>query len=167
MTWDKMREARKKEEERLDHESHDIIKSYLDEVYIHRVQYYKTLLDELENLVVEVNRGSPYKWLNDSFGKDLGKYFELRRKNNSILNRTDYDMVMAWVERNELQTATMDSNDSWGYREGSGHKTYPLDGIPEDLMGKMSVLHNVEQETYIPDVGVRVGEGIYYVYKSE
>jgi hypothetical protein len=167
MTWDDMREARSKENDRLIDESRDIIKPYLDNTYSHRMEGFKTLLDELENLVAEGNRGSPYKWLNDSFGGDLRKYFELRRKNNSILNRTDYDMVMAWVERNELQTATMDSNDSWGYREGSGHKTYPLDDIPEDLMGKMSVLHNVDQETYIPDVGVRVAEGVYYVYKPE
>jgi len=165
MTWDKMRTARRVEEDRLLDESHKIISPYLNSAYSYNMDGFKPLLDELENLVTAVGRSSPYKWLNDSLGRDLHKYFELRRKNSSILNRTDYDMVMAWVERNELQTATMDSNDSWGYIEGRGHKTYPLDGIPQDLMGKMSVLHNVEQETYIPDVGVRVGEGVYYVYE--
>jgi|TARA_A100000172_G_scaffold81016_1_gene72416 hypothetical protein len=166
MTWNDMSSSRSKENDRLLDESQKIISPYLDSTYSHRMEGFKTLLDELENLVAEVNRGSPYKWLNDSFGGDLHKYFELRRKNNSILNRTDYAMVLAWVERNALQTVMVDSHNSWGYKEGYGHKTYPLDEIPEDLMGKMSVLHNVDKNTYIPDVGVRVAEEVYYVYQS-
>ena len=166
MTWSDMSSARSKENDRLLDESRDIIKPYLDNTYSQRMEGFKTLLDELENLVVEVNRGSSYKWLNDSLGSDLHKYFELRRKNNSILNRSNYAMVLAWVERNALQTVVVDSSNSWGYREGFGHKTYPLDEIPEDLMGKMSVLHHVDKNTYIPDVGVRVAEEVYYVYQS-
>ena len=166
MTWSDMSSSRSKENDRLLDESQKIISPYLDNTYSHRMEGFKTLLDELENLVAEVNRGSPYKWLNDSFGGDLHKYFELRRKNNSILNRTDYAMVLAWVERNALQTVVVDSSNSWGYKEGYGHKTYPLDEIPEDLMGKISVLHHVDKNTYIPDVGVRVAEEVYYVYQS-
>jgi len=166
MTWNDMSSSRSKENDRLLDESQKIISPYLDNTHSYRMEGFKTLLDELENLVAEVNRGSPYKWLNDSFGGDLHKYFELRRKNNSILNRTDYAMVLAWVERNALQTVMVDSHNSWGYKEGYGHKTYPLDEIPEDLMGKMSVLHNVDKNTYIPDVGVRVAEEVYYVYQS-
>ena len=166
MTWSDMSSARSKENDRLLDESRDIIKPYLDNTYSQRMEGFKTLLDELENLVVEVNRGSSYKWLNDSLGTDLHKYFELRRKNNSILNRNNYAMVLAWVERNALQTVVVNSSDSWGYRSGHGHKTYPLDQIPEDLMGKMSVLHHMDKNTYVPDVGVRVAEEVYYVYQS-
>jgi len=170
MTWGDMMAARTNEEGRLHNESHRIISPHLNDPMLYQMDKYQTILNELENLVVEVNRGSSYKWLNDSLGSDLRKYFELRRKNNSILNRTDYNMVMAWVERNELQTAVVDSNDSWGYSnvgsEARPVKTYSFDSIPQDLMGKMSVLNNVEAKTYIPDVGVRTAEGVYYVYGS-
>jgi hypothetical protein len=172
MTWNDMSSSRSKENDRLLDESQKIISPYLDSTYSHRMEGFKTLLDELENLVAEVNRGSPYKWLNDSFGGDLHKYFELRRKNNSILNRTDYAMVLAWVERNALQTAVWLIQQQFvgvqqrRKRYARPVKTYSFDSIPQDLMGKMSVLNNVEAKTYIPDVGVRTAEGVYYVYGS-
>ena len=166
MTWSDMSSARSKENDRLLDESQKIISPYLNHTNSWAMDGFKTLLDELENLVVEVNRGSSYKWLNDSLGSDLQKYFELRKKNNSILNRNNYAMVLAWVERNALQTVVVDSSNSWGYREGFGHKTSPLDQIPEDLMGKMSVLHHMDKKTYVTDVGVRVAEEVYYVYQS-
>ena len=71
-----------------------------------------------------------------------------------------------WIEERQAKTCEVKGEELWGYRgANAGAKTYPLDGIPEDLMGKMAVLQTVDVNTYIPDIGVRTSDEVFYVYR--
>jgi|TARA_R110000824_G_scaffold2567_3_gene11758 hypothetical protein len=167
LTWDDMRSARRKEQSRLGDESLSLISPYLNNAYDTQIPKYKTVLDELDNLVQQMKHFNlPYKFVDSGLQKDLSNYFALTKKNNSILNRSDYTMSMVWIEERQAKTCEVKGEELWGYRgANAGAKTYPLDGIPEDLMGKMAVLQTVDVNTYIPDIGVRTSDEVFYVYR--
>ena len=39
------------------------------------------------------------------------------------------------------------------------------DDLPEEIMGKLSVLTMVENDSYVDDVGYRAAEGMFYVVR--
>ena len=54
----------------------------------------------------------------------------------------------------------------WILLDVSTEITRYTDDLPEDIMGKVSMLAMVENDTYVDDVGYRADEGLFYVVRS-
>lgn len=105
-----------------------------------------------------------HPFVDPNFGDALRNYFAQRDEvyadagqahNMTFVSITKHGDKVRW------DVADVDGAERYIPNIHTSH-TY-FDGVPEELMGKVSVLNMLEDETYIAGVGFKLFDGVYYV----
>ena len=122
------------------------------------------MLAELRSLVTS-------GMFSSKFAEDLTLMFitldEARALRDEPVHMYFLSMPASVVSRRLLSGAVDNANKGHFSTESTTTERYTVDTIPEDIMGKLSVLAMmVDAETYVDDVGYRADEGLFYVVRS-
>ena len=119
------------------------------------------LFTELKHLVT-----SGHKFVDPSFGEALVNYFRVADEVEGWGGRSVPMWFVRVYERLGSQAFDVVSVEDALRRRtpvGAEQYQYNAEGLPEDIMGKLSVLNLLTDEQYVDGVGYRVGEGMFYV----
>jgi len=107
-----------------------------------------------------------HTFVDPAFGAELQKFFEAFDTHKEY-QRKDVPMWYVHVyERGDVQVCDVVSvSDARNMSPDLGveQHRYIGDDVPEDIVGKVSVLNILEKDQYVEDVGLKVGEGMFYV----
>ena len=123
------------------------------------------MLTELRNLV-----DTGHEFVDPAFGSELTAMFKLYDDHKLVKDKPIHCYFVRVYERFGKQTFDVCMVDN--LHKGAWHTdistevTRYTDDLPEDIMGKVSMLAMVESGTYVDDVGYRADEGLFYVVRS-
>ena len=122
------------------------------------------MLTELRNLV-----DTSHEFVDAAFGSELHAMFELLDNQKALKDKPIHMYFVRVFEKFGKQTfdvGTIDNVQKSSYQaELSNEFKRYTDDLPEEIMGKLSVLTMVENDSYVDDVGYRAGEGMFYVVR--
>ena len=121
------------------------------------------LFTELKHLL-KIN----HKFVDPSFGAALTDYFRAVEEANQYKGRIVPMWFVHVYERSGSQAfdvVSIDNAENWNPNIGEECNTYNADNLPEEIMGKLSVLIILTDAQYVDGVGYRVGEGMFYVVR--
>jgi hypothetical protein len=123
------------------------------------------MLTELRNLV-----DTGHEFVDPAFGSELTAMFKLYDDHKLVKDKPIHCYFVRVYERFGKQTfdvCMVDNLHKGLWRtDVSTEITRYTDDLPEDIMGKVSMLAMVENGTYVDDVGYRADEGLFYVVRS-
>ena len=124
------------------------------------------MLAELRNLVT-----SGHVFLDAKFAEDLTLMFITLDEARALRDKPVHMYFVSVTNVRGQQTFTVGAVDNvnkghFSADVDNNFERYTVDTIPEDIMGKLSVLSMVDAETYVDDVGYRADEGLFYVVRS-
>jgi hypothetical protein len=128
--------------------------------------YNKTsmLARELQHLL-----NTEHEFLHLEFRRNLTTYFELKHDADVLRDRTIPMWFVRVYERMGQQSFDVLSIDkpesSYTVEISQDVHRYQSDDLPEDIMGKLSVLNILTDDQYVDGVGYRAGEGMFYVVR--
>ena len=134
------------------------------ELFDHESSRSNKMLTELRNLV-----DTGHEFVDASFGSELHAMFELLDNQKALKDKPIHMYFVRVFEKFGKQTfdvGTIDNvqKSSWQAEMSNEFKRY-TDDLPEEIMGKLSVLTMVENDSYVDDVGYRAAEGMFYVVR--
>jgi len=134
------------------------------ELFDHESSRSNKMLTELRNLV-----DTGHEFVDAAFGSELRVMFELLDDQKALKDKPIHMYFVRVSEKFGKQTfdvGTIDNvqKSSWQVEMSNEFKRY-TDDLPEEIMGKLSVLTMVENDSYVDDVGYRAGEGMFYVVR--
>lgn len=107
-----------------------------------------------------------HTFVDPAFGTELQEFFETYDTHKEY-QRRDVPMWYVYVhERGGVQVCDVVSVGDARRRDsdvGAEWHRYIGDDVPEDIVGKVSVLNILEKDQYVEGVGLKVGEGMFYV----
>ena len=116
------------------------------------------VLAELKHLVM-----SGHTFLDASMSERLTEYFALSAEINDT--QQPCDMLFVAVSRSgnkqRFDTVPIDNAENHWPRVGETETFY--DDVPEHVLGRLAVLSMVENGTFVPGVGLKHTEGLFYV----
>ena len=121
------------------------------------------LITELRHLIT-----IGHKFVDPSFGSDVADYLTARVEADKYKGRS---MPMWFVRVYErfgdqcFDVASICDINTFLPKIGEEVHRYTASDLPEDIMGKLSVLNILNDKQYVDDVGYRVGEGMFYVVR--
>jgi hypothetical protein len=121
------------------------------------------LFTELKHLLT-----TNHEFVDPSFGTALTDYFQTVEEANQYKGRSVPMWFVRVYERFGTQAfdvVSIDNAENFAPNIGEERNTYNADTLPEDIMGKLSVLNILNDEQYVDDVGYRAGEGMFYVVR--
>ena len=122
------------------------------------------MLTELRNLV-----DTSHEFVDAAFGSELRTMFELLDNQKALKDKPIHMYFVRVFEKFGKQTfdvGTIDNVQKYSYQaELSNEFKRYTDDLPEEIMGKLSVLTMVENDSYVDDVGYRAAEGMFYVVR--
>ena len=121
------------------------------------------LFTELKHLLT-----TNHEFVDPSFGTALVDYFQTVEEANQYKGRSVPMWFVRVYERfgsQAFDVVSIDNAENWNPNIGDERNTYNADTLPEDIMGKLSVLNILNDEQYVDDVGYRAGEGMFYVVR--
>jgi len=134
-------------------------------LFDHESSQSNRMLTELRNLV-----DTGHEFIDASFGTELTTMFSLLDEYKSLKDKPIHCYFVRVFEKFGKQTFDVCMVDD--LHKGAWHAnvstefTRYTDDLPEDIMGKVSMLAMVENDTYVDDVGYRADEGLFYVVRS-
>ena len=134
-------------------------------LFDHESSQSNRMLTELRNLV-----DTGYEFIDPAFGSELAAMFGLLDEYKSLKGKPIHCYFVRVYEKFGKQTFDVCMVDD--LHKGAWHAnvstefTRYTDDLPEDIMGKVSMLAMVESDTYVDDVGYRADEGLFYVVRS-
>ena len=134
------------------------------ELFDHESRNTNKMLTELRNLV-----DTSHEFVDAAFGSELRAMFELSDNEKALKDKPIHMYFVRVSEKFGKQTfdvGTIDNvqKSSYQVEMSSEFKRY-TDDLPEEIMGKLSVLTMVENDSYVDDVGYRAAEGMFYVVR--
>lgn len=134
------------------------------ELFDHESSRSNKMLTELRNLV-----DTSHEFVDAAFGSELRTMFELLDNQKALKDKPIHMYFVRVFEKFGRQTfdvGTIDNvqKSSWQAEMSNEFKRY-TDDLPEEIMGKLSVLTMVENDSYVDDVGYRASEGMFYVVR--
>jgi len=134
------------------------------ELFDHESRNTNKMLTELRNLV-----DTGHEFVDAAFGSELRAMFELSDNEKALKDKPIHMYFVRVSEKFGKQTfdvGTIDNvqKSSYQVEMSSEFKRY-TDDLPEEIMGKLSVLTMVENDSYVDDVGYRAAEGMFYVVR--
>lgn len=134
------------------------------ELFDHESSRSNKMLTELRNLV-----DTGHEFVDAAFGSELRVMFELLDDQKALKDKPIHMYFVRVSEKFGKQTfdvGTIDNvqKSSWQVEMSNEFKRY-TDDLPEEIMGKLSVLTMVENDSYVDDVGYRAAEGMFYVVR--
>ena len=134
------------------------------ELFDHESSRSDKMLTELRNLV-----DTGHEFVDAAFGSELRAMFELLDNKKALKDKPIHMYFVRVFEKFGKQTfdvGTIDNVHQTSYQLEMGIelKRY-TDDLPEEIMGKLSVLTMVENDSYVDDVGYRADEGMFYVVR--
>lgn len=121
------------------------------------------LFTELKHLLT-----TNHEFVDPSFRTALTDYFAAVEEEKQYKGRSVPMWFVRVYERLGTQTfevVSIDNAENFYPNIGEERSTYNADTLPEDIMGKLSVLNILNDEQYVDDVGYRAGEGMFYVVR--
>jgi prophage antirepressor-like protein len=123
-----------------------------------------TLARELQHLL-----NTEHEFLHPEFRRNLTTYFELKHDADVLRDRTIPMWFVRVYERMGQQSFDVLSIDkpesNYTVEISQDVHRYQSDDLPEDIMGKLSVLNILTDDQYVDGVGYRAGEGMFYVVR--
>jgi hypothetical protein len=123
-----------------------------------------TLARELQHLL-----NTEHEFLHPEFRRNLTTYFELKHDADVLRDRTIPMWFVRVYERMGQQSFDVLSIDkpesNYSVEISQDVHRYQSDDLPEDIMGKLSVLNILTDDQYVDGVGYRAGEGMFYVVR--
>ena len=123
-----------------------------------------TLALELQHLL-----NTEHEFLHPEFRRNLTTYFELKHDVDVLRDRTIPMWFVRVYERMGQQSFDVLSIDKpesrYSVEISQDVHRYQSDDLPEDIMGKLSVLNILTDDQYVDGVGYRAGEGMFYVVR--
>lgn len=119
------------------------------------------LFTELKHLLT-----TNHTFVDPSFGTALADYFQVAEEAKQYKGRSMPMWFVRVYERLDTQmfeVVSIDNAENFFPNIGDEQRTYNADTLPEDIMGKLSVLSILDDNQYVDDVGYRAGEGMFYV----
>ncbi len=134
-------------------------------LFDHESSQSNRMLTELRNLV-----DTGHEFVDPAFGSELTAMFKLYDDHKLVKDKPIHCYFVRVYERFGKQTFDVCMVDNlhkgaW-HTDVSTEVTRYTDDLPEDIMGKVSMLAMVESGTYVDDVGYRADEGLFYVVRS-
>ena len=134
------------------------------ELFDHESRNTNKMLTELRNLV-----DTSHEFVDAAFGSELRAMFELSDNQKALKDKPIHMYFVRVSEKFGKQTfdvGTIDNVQKSSYQvEMSNEFKRYTDDLPEEIMGKLSVLTMVENDSYVDDVGYRAAEGMFYVVR--
>ena len=134
------------------------------ELFDHESRNTNKMLTELRNLV-----DTGHEFVDAAFGSELRAMFELSDNQKALKDKPIHMYFVRVSEKFGKQTfdvGTIDNVQKSSYQvEMSNEFKRYTDDLPEEIMGKLSVLTMVENDSYVDDVGYRAAEGMFYVVR--
>tara|TARA_R110001606_G_scaffold246131_1_gene394220 strand:+ start:37 stop:897 length:861 start_codon:yes stop_codon:yes gene_type:complete len=134
------------------------------ELFDHESRNTNKMLTELRNLV-----DTGHEFVDAAFGSELRAMFELSDNEKALKDKPIHMYFVRVSEKFGKQTfdvGTIDNVQKSSYHvEMSNEFKRYTDDLPEEIMGKLSVLTMVENDSYVDDVGYRAAEGMFYVVR--
>ena len=134
------------------------------ELFDHESRNTNKMLTELRNLV-----DTGHEFVDAAFGSELRAMFELSDNEKALKDKPIHMYFVRVSEKFGKQTfdvGTIDNVQKSSYQvEMSNEFKRYTDDLPEEIMGKLSVLTMVENDSYVDDVGYRAAEGMFYVVR--
>jgi len=121
------------------------------------------LFTELKHLLT-----TNHEFVDPSFGTALIDYFAAVEEEKQYKGRSVPMWFVRVYERFGAQAfdvLSIDNAENWNPNIGDERYTYNADTLPEDIMGKLSVLNILNDDQYVDDVGYRASEGMFYVVR--
>jgi len=121
------------------------------------------LFTELKHLLT-----TNHEFVDPSFGAALADYFQTAEEANQYKGRSVPMWFVRVYERfgsQAFDVLSIDNAENFRPNIGDERHTYNADNLPEDIMGKLSVLNILNDDQYVDDVGYRAGEGMFYVVR--
>ena len=121
------------------------------------------LMTELKHLIT-----TGHEFVDPSFGSAIVDYFAAVEEANQYKGRSVPMWFVRVYERFGDQcfdVASIDNAENWNPNIGEEVHRYTASDLPEDIMGKLSVLNILNDKQYVDDVGYRAGEGMFYVVR--
>jgi len=123
-----------------------------------------SLMRELRHLV-----DTGHKFIDDSIHNKLVTYFtavdeakELKAKQVNVW----FVRVFERMGKQMFETVAIDNAENhWKQVISEVVDRYNADTLPEEIMGKLSVLNMLGDDEYVEDVGLKLGEGMFYVLR--
>ena len=106
---------------------------------------------------------SGHKFLDPTVPAKLTEYFALLTEEQNTQGRVNMDFVAVSMAhgKQRFDVVPVDKVDYHWPTIGEPQSFY--DDVPEDIIGRLAVLSMVEDGAYVPGVGLRHTEGIFYV----
>ena len=106
---------------------------------------------------------SGHKFLDPTVPAKLTEYFALLTEEQNTQGRVNMDFVAVSVAhgKQRFDVVPVDKVDYHWPTIGEPQSFY--DDVPEDIIGRLAVLSMVEDGAYVPGVGLRHTEGMFYV----
>ena len=134
------------------------------QLFDHESSSSNKMLTELRNLV-----DTGHEFVDAAFGSELRAMFELLDNQKALKDKPIHMYFVRVSEKFGKQTfdvGTIDNVQKPSYQvEMSNEFKRYTDDLPEEIMGKLSVLTMVENDSYVDDVGYRAAEGMFYVVR--
>jgi hypothetical protein len=120
------------------------------------------------NLMAELRHllQSGYEFVTDGFADNLRTYFEAVIEHNEVNNRAipmDFVRVYERFNQQTFEVVRVNNATQWRPEISTDVRRYTEADLPEDIMGKLSVLNILADEEFVDDVGYKVGDGMFYV----
>ena len=159
----KLRAVSSQSQDSLDNISREY-RNKMRQLFDHESSGSNKMLTELRNLV-----DTGHEFVDAAFGSDLHAMFELSDNQKALKDKPIHMYFVRVFEKFGKQTFDVGMIDnvqsiSWRAEVSNEFKRY-TDDLPQEIMGKLSVLTMVENDTYVDDVGYRASEGMFYVVR--
>lgn len=159
----KLRAVSSQSQDSLDNISREY-RNKMRQLFDHESSGSNKMLTELRNLV-----DTGHEFVDAAFGSDLHAMFELSDNQKALKDKPIHMYFVRVFEKFGKQTFDVGTIDnvqsiSWRAEINNEFKRY-TDDLPQEIMGKLSVLTMVENDSYVDDVGYRASEGMFYVVR--
>ena len=121
------------------------------------------LLQEFEHL-----QRTGHKWISSSLQESVEKLVSSVYDRANALANEDADMVYVWSDQNKIKLLQLGNCRVESVFKANLTNTAEflydrIEDLPEGLHGKISMLQVVGNETFLPNVGTRIGYGYFLV----
>jgi len=108
---------------------------------------------------------SGHQFMDAEFHKNINEFINMMVELGDLHADHQHTFVRVYQKYGKTWADTMVVDSSrYGSLELLNIVTYAEDEIPEDILGRVSVLQMMATDEYVLKVGVNIGDGLFYVY---